>query len=281
MNIKLICDSMCDIPEEIEKKEYLEIIPLTLIVDGKEFVDNEDMTKDEFYKFMLEAKDIPKTSQATYVQFKEAFDSALEDGKDVICITGASNKSGTYQSAMLAKNDTEGRIEIIDSENLSIGSGQLVIRACDFIEEGLSTDEVVSKIKEVRESSFILFTPASFDFLKKSGRVPLTTAIIGNMLNIRPIFSMHSGEIQLEAKVRGAKKAFSKLVDTLISKYPEELSELTITIGEAGNREDFIKLKEEVEAKLKDKVKRIMFFKGGACICAHTGPDIVAIGFSK
>lgn len=281
MNIRLICDSLCDLPDEIAAKEYLEIVPLTLTIDGKEYMDNVDMNKDEFYKRMLESNEIPKTSQATYVQFKEVFDKALAEGKEVICITGSSSASGTYQSAMLAKNDTEGKVSVVDSLNLAMGAGQVVIRACDFIEEGLAYEEIVEKLEEVKKSAMILFAPATFDFLKKSGRVPITTAIVGNMLNIKPIFSMHQGKIDLEAKVRGVKKLMTKMVDIVIEKHADELSELTITIGEGCNKEDFLKLKDEVESRLKDKVKRIVFSKGGACICSHTGPDIVALGFSK
>ena len=96
MDIKLICDSLCDIPDELYEKEYLEVVPLTLILDGKEYRDNIDLTKEEFYERALKSDQVPKTSQATYVQFKEAFDRAMEEGKRVICITGASTKSGTY-----------------------------------------------------------------------------------------------------------------------------------------------------------------------------------------
>ena len=83
LDIKLICDSLCDIPDEIMAKDYLEMVPLTLIMDGKEYKDGVDITKEEFYKMAMESKEIPKTSQATYVQFKDAFDRALAEGKKV------------------------------------------------------------------------------------------------------------------------------------------------------------------------------------------------------
>lgn len=282
MDIKLICDSLCDIPEEIQQKEYLEVIPLTLIMDGKEYKDGVDITKEEFYDAVLKSGEIPKTSQATYMQFKEAFEAGVEEGKNILCLTGASSATGTFQSAMLAKGDMEeGNIHVFDTENLSLGAGQFVIRACDMIEEGLSVEEIVEKLDSLRESVSILFAPASFDFLKKSGRVPLTTAIIGNMLNIKPIFKMERGKISLVTKVRGIKKLASKLVELTIENNSEHLSELTVTMGHGCNLGDYEKLKKEVEAKLKDKVKKIMVTKGGVCICSHTGPDIIAISYSK
>ena len=282
LDIKLICDSLCDIPEEIQKKEYLEIIPLTLIMNGKEYKDGVDITKEEFYEEVLKSGEIPKTSQATYMQFKEAFDSAVSEGKKVLCLTGASSATGTFQSAMLARGDIEnGEIHLFDTENLSLGAGQFVIRACDMIEEGLPVEEIMEKLDSLRDSVSILFAPASFDFLKKSGRVPLTTAIIGNMLNIKPIFKMERGKISLVAKVRGIKKLAAKLVEITIENNSDDLSELTVTMGHGCNLSDYEKLKKEVDAKLKDKVKKVMVTKGGVCICSHTGPDIIALSYSK
>ncbi|HEY9542565.1 DegV family protein [Prevotella sp.] len=280
LDIKLICDSLCDIPDEIMAKDYLEMIPLTLMMDGKEYKDGIDITKEEFYVKALEAKDIPKTSQATYIQFKDAFDRALAEGKKVLCITGASTKSGTYQSAMLAKSDTEGDVFVFDTENLSLGAGQSVIRACDLIEEGLDIEEILERLVEIRDSSVIFFAPASFDFLKKSGRVPLATAILGNMLSIRPLFKMEKGEIEVVGKVRGVKKLISAMMEKVIDRN-KELADITITIGYGSSIEDFQKLAKEVEDKLKDKVKKVLVTKGGVCICSHTGPDIIAISCSK
>ena len=281
MDIKLICDSLCDIPDELYEKEYLEVVPLTLILDGKEYRDNIDLTKEEFYERALKSDQVPKTSQATYVQFKEVFDRAMEEGKRVTCVTGASTKSGTYQSAVLAKNDTDGPIHVFDTEQLSLGAGQYIVRACDMIDEGLSYDDVLSGLETVRDTVSILFAPSSFDFLKKSGRVNLSTAILGNMLSIKPIFIMEKGEISLAAKVRGVKKLVTKLVDMVLEKNEKYLSEITVIVGYGSNLENLAKFKEEIEMRLKDKVKKIVYAKGGACICSHTGPDIIAISYSK
>lgn len=281
MNIKLICDSLCDIPDEIQSKDYIEVVPLTLIMDGIEYKDGVDIDKDTFYKKALESSDIPKTSQATYIQFKEVFDRAISEGKKILCINGASTKSGTYQSAVLAKNDTEGDITVFDTENLSLGAGQFVIRACDMIEEGLDIPEIVENLDSIKSSARILFAPATFDFLKKSGRVHSSVALIGNMLNLKPIMKMEAGEITQDSKVRGTKKLISALVNHVIDNCGDSIGEYTVTIGYGCNLEDFEKLKKEAYEKLEGKVKKLMVTKGGVCICSHTGPDIVAISFSK
>lgn len=102
MKIKLICDSLCDIPMELAEKHEIEIIPLTIIIEDNEFKDGIDMTNEEFYNTMRKIHTVPKTSQATYMQFKEVFDK-YKDEYSIICINGSSKSSGTYQSAMMAK----------------------------------------------------------------------------------------------------------------------------------------------------------------------------------
>lgn len=278
MSIKLICDSLCDIPEEIGDKEYVEIVPLTVIFGDKEYRDNIDITNDEYYQMLRESKTLPKTSQVTYIQFKEVFDKYVAEGHDIICITGASKSSGTFQSATLAKNDTDGNIYVFDTMNLSLGSGQYVIKASELIEQNLKAKDVIKGLEDIRDSVKLLFVPSTLEYLKKSGRVPVAKAIIGNMLSIKPIFFFDDAEAKLIEKVRGTKHLASKLVDIILEMNDNNLEDKIITIGYGDNYSDFEKLKEEVNNRI--KARRILFTRGGSCICSHTGPDILAISCS-
>lgn len=281
MKIKLICDSLCDIPQEIQNKDYLDIIPLTIIFENKEYKDGIDMTKEEYYKILKSSETLPKTSQATYIQFSELFNEYLNEGYEIICINGSSKSSGTYQSAVLAKSDIENsneKIHIFDTLNLSLGSGQYVIKACELIEEGLSSQEIINKLESIRDSVTLLFAPSTLEYLKKSGRVSVTTAIIGNMLNLKPIFSFPFGEAKLVEKVRGNKHLVNRLVDLILEINNGNLENKIVTIGCGDNYNEFQKLKKEVESRIRPR--RLLFTRGGACICSHTGPDILAISCS-
>lgn len=279
MKIKILCDSMCDIPEEINEKEYLEMIPLTINVDGKEYKDGMDFSKIEFYNILKTSQNLPKTSQVTYIQFKNAFDKYVSEGYDVICLTGSSQTSGTYQSAVMAKNDTEGNIYIFDTLFLSLGSGQYVIKACELVEEtNLSAKEIVQKLEELRESVNLYFVPFSLEYLKESGRLPSVVSFVGNMLSIRPICTMIDGKNKIVTKVRGTKQIASKLVDMILDANNNDLESKIITIGYGSNEVDFKKLKEEVSKRV--KAKQIFITRGGSCICSHTGPEILAISSS-
>ena len=282
MKIKLICDSLCDIPKEIQDKEYLDVVPLTIIFNDKEYKDGVDISKEEYYKVLKNSKEIPKTSQATYIQFSEVFNKYVDEGYKIICINGSSKSSGTYQSAMLAKSDMDEKgndIHIFDTMSLSLGSGQFVIKACDLIEDGLSADDIIKELESIRESVMLFFAPKTLDYLKKSGRVSVTTAIIGNILNIIPVFSFPNGEANLEEKVRGSKNLATKLVDIILERNNGDLSDKIVTIGYGDNFKDFEKLENEVQKRI--KAKKVLITRGGACICSHTGPDILAISCSN
>ncbi|MCC0636957.1 MULTISPECIES: DegV family protein [unclassified Clostridioides] len=281
MKIKLVCDSLCDIPDEISKKDYIEIVPLTVIFNDREYIEGVDIDKEEFYKKVKEIKQIPKTSQATYMEFKEVFDKFIEEGYHIICLTGASNASGTFQSAVIAKNDMneKEKIHIFDTRNLSLGSGQYVIKACELVEEGLGFEEIINELENIRSSIRLLFAPYTLDFLKQSGRVPVATALIGNMLNIKPIFFFDNGEAKLVNKVRGVKNIASKLVDIILEMNEGSLEGKIVTIGCGDNLHDCEILKEEVNKRI--KARRVLFTRGGVSICSHTGPDILAISCSN
>ncbi|MDO5009953.1 MAG: DegV family protein [Intestinibacter bartlettii] len=279
MKIKLICDSMCDIPEEINNKEFVEMIPLTINIDNKEYKDGVDFTKEEFYNILENSHDLPKTSQVTYVDFKDRFEKYTKEGYDVICITGSSKASGTFQSANLAKADVDGNIYIFDSLFLSLGSGQYIIKASHLIEEGnLNAKEIVEELEKMRESVNLLFVPFTLEYLKQSGRLPSVVSFVGNMLSIKPICTMQDGKNKILSKVRGTKQIASKLVDMILEMNNGNLEDKIITIGYGSNEEDFKKLQEEVSKRI--NAKKVYITRGGSCICSHTGPEILAISSS-
>lgn len=278
MKIKLICDSLCDVPKELIEQYDIDVVPLNIILGDKEYKEGIDISNDEFYKRMKEKTEVPKTSQATYIQFKEVFDK-YKDDYSIVCINGSSKSSGTYQSAVMAKNDTEGDIHIFDTLTLSLGSAQFVVKACELIENNkdIKAEELIKHLEELRESVSLFFVPDTLEYLQRSGRASLTTATIGNLLKIKPIFTVEDANIFILNKVRGKKHAIHELVNLVVNKY-DTLEDKNIIIGCGDNVDDFEKLKEEVNSKI--KCKKLYFTRGGACICSHTGPDIFAISCS-
>ena len=271
--IKIICDSISDLPIDIIEKYDVEIVPLTVIFNGEEYLDGENLSNKEFYKMLRESNSMPKTSQATYAQFKSVFEKYSD--KEILYIAGSSSASGTYQSSMIAKNDGHENVTIFDTQSLSIGSALFVMKACEMAQNGHSIEEIVSKLEELKNSEEVIFSVDNLEYLKMGGRISSTKAILGNLLSIKPILEVKNGLVAQKSQVRGKKQIYSTLVNSLVSKYGKDLSNRTIIIGAGDNEEDLNILK---DALLKEAtVKYVYFVNIGCVVCSHSGPGIVGI----
>ncbi|MGL5313536.1 MAG: DegV family protein, partial [Peptostreptococcaceae bacterium] len=166
-NLKIVCDSLSDIPKELIDKYDIEVVPLTVILDEKEYKDGIDISNDEFYQRLRNTNVYPKTSQATYAQFKEVFEKYVKEGKKVLYIAGSSVATGTYQSAIMAKNDTKGDIYTYDSKAFSYVIGVLVVKAAELAQQGKDIDEIIMEIDKLKEQTYVLFSVDTLEYLQK------------------------------------------------------------------------------------------------------------------
>lgn len=273
--IKLICDSLSDIPKELLEKYDIHEVPLTVIFDGEEYIDGIDLSKEEFYKMLRNSENMPKTSQCTYIQFRDTFKKYLNEGKDILYIGGSSTASGTLQSAMMAKNDLEGNICIVDTQNLSIGSGCFLLSAAEMIEKNKSIEEIFDYLEKLKNNIEVLFTVDTLDYLQKGGRISLAKATIGNMLNIKPILSIQDGLVKPVNQVRGKKQVVSKIIALIKEKFGEDLSDKRIILGYGDNENEIRSFEEKLKSEF--NISEILTVNVSSCICAHTGPGIIGI----
>ena len=275
-NIKIICDSLSDVPKDILEKYDIEVVPLTVILNGKEYKDGIDITKEEFYKILRDEKVYPKTSQATYAQFTEVFEKYIKQGKEIIYISGSSSATGTYQSANMAKNDLDtDNIYTYDSQTFSFGIGYLVVKAAELAKEGKSPNEIIEILDDIREKSYLLFSVDTLDYLKNGGRISSTKATIGSILNIKPILDVKDGLVSSVAQVRGKKNVISKMIELVKENCGEDLSNQIIYIGYS----DDFKEKEKLTDAIKEEFNPIdiQYFMVGTCIGAHSGPGVTGL----
>ena len=271
--IKIICDSISDVPNEIVEKYDVEIVPLTVIFNNIEYIDGIDINNKEFYKMLRESEDMPKTSQATYSQFKEVFEKYKDD--EVLYIGGSSSASGTYQSAVLAKNDGYENVHVFDTQNLSIGSALFVIKACEMREKGYSIEEIIDNLNLLKGSEELFGAVDTLEYLKKGGRIPSTKAMIGNLLSIKPILFVENGLVSQKSQVRGKKQTYSALVKYIADIYNNDLENRTIILGCGDNEKDLDTLKKHLNEEY--KVNDLYCVNMGTAICSHTGPGVLAI----
>ena len=274
-DLKIICDSLADVPENLVKRYDIEVIPLTIIINDIEYKDGQNLTNEEFYKLIKECDEIPKTSQATYVQFEEIFKKYLEQGKKILYISGSSKVTGTYQSAMITKNDLQGEIHIFDSLNLSYGCGAQVVTACEMNEDGKSIEEILKKLEEIRDNILVLFAVDNLDYLKKGGRLSASKAAIGSMLSIKPILQMKDGLIVNIDQARGHKKVISKLISITKEHFKNNIEDKRIGIAHGDNEVEFEKLKEAINSEL--NFSKMTETKIGPSIGSHTGAGTIGL----
>ncbi|WP_018589150.1 DegV family protein [Terrisporobacter glycolicus] len=272
--IKIVCDSISDLPQEILKKYNVDIVPLTVIFNNKEYLAGENLTTKDFYKMLRESDSMPKTSQATYVQFKSVFEK-YDENTQIIYISGSSIASGTYQSAMLAKNDGHDNVFIFDTENLSIGSALFVIKACEMVENGYSVNDILSTLEKYKNNVEVAFSVDTLEYLKMGGRISSTKAALGNLLSIKPILEVKDGLVSQKSQVRGKKQIYSTLAKTIVNRFGKDLKDNTIILGCGDNEDDLAIMKESLEKEA--EIKNIYFVNIGCIICSHSGPGVMGI----
>lgn len=274
--IKIIVDGSCDLSNDIIKKFNIDVIGLNVLFGEESFVAGEEIDNDTFYKKMSDSKELPKTSCPSPEKFLEAYNCEEEE---VLVLTLSSKLSGTYSSAILArdiflKEYKSKNIQIIDTMNGSIGFGLLVIRAAKLIQEGKNIEEVISDI-EIKKQEVILYgTLETLENAIKGGRVkPLAGKII-NSLNFKVIIQVVDGIVKPVDKARGESNSLKKLIDYLESNI-EESKTKTLAIGHANCKEKAIKVKDMVEKKY--EFKDVVISEVGSVMGTYTSTGAILI----
>jgi DegV family protein with EDD domain len=216
MGIRIITDSMCDVPKDFVEKYGIKVMPLTVYFGEQSFKDGIDLTLEEFLAKLEVAEELPTTSQVPPGEFIEAFREELAKGNKVISLHGSSRLSGTYNSAMIAKNQLgSADIHVIDTMSITLGAGMLVIKAARLAEAGMEAEEVFREIEAAKERMKHIIIVDTLKYLHKGGRLSLSATVVGSILNIKPILTMQDGKFELFDKARGIKKAISIAIDTV------------------------------------------------------------------
>lgn len=274
--MKIICDTMCDTPKEIIEKYDIEVIPLTIIIDDKEYLDGIDITHEQFYQVLRSSDNLPKTSQITYMRFRETFEKYTSKGEDVLYIGGSSSASGTFQSSVMASNDIEGdaKVYTFDTHSLSSCAGLFVIKACEFREAGMDIESIINELEKLKGTETAFFSVDDLEHLRKGGRISSVKATLGAMLNIKPILTITDGLVSQHSQIRGKKHMVSTLVKCT-NELIDSIEDKIVILACCDNKDEL----EQLKAKVLElgTPKAIYVANIGACISSHSGPSIVGI----
>lgn len=275
--IKLMADSTCDLSQEIIEKYNIGIAPLNIIIDGTTYRDKIDLTSDEFFKLLPTLDVLPTTSMPSPEEYLAIIDKAINDGyTEILCICMSSGTSGSYQSAELAKSyfyennpDTLIRIHVVDSLSMSHGSGWLILKSAQLIEQGYSYDELIdfNETYKIKVKHFLCVD--DLNNLIKSGRLTNASAFIGKLLKVKPIMTMRKGKGAIVAKERGLNKVLKFYVEELARRIDKEITNFII-IGYSSD----INIAEALKTKINletDFSGDIYIMQMGVSVGTHVG----------
>ncbi len=278
--IKLIVDSTTDLPREYFEQYDINMVPLIVNINNQEFKDKVTISVDELYQSLRKDADV-KTSQPAPSDIYDAIIKQVENHHDVIFITISSILSGTYQTVYMIAQELiaeypDTHIEVIDSKGGSAISGLMALQAGRLIERNIAFDEIVTVLNDMALHCEHIFSVDDLKYLFKSGRLSRATALIGNLLHVKPILHVENGEIKLLMKVRGTSKALNTIIDLVeerISNFPDQI----IGIMHADDYEIALNVKRRLIERIGEK--EIIIDQIGSTLGSHIGISGVGVFF--
>lgn len=282
---KIFTDSAADMPQRLLDKYDITVIPYYVSLNGKDYLkEGEEITQKELFEFFKTGR-ISKTSLPPIDDYTSAFRPYLEAGKDIICFCLSHKLSGSVQSAanaaeMLKEEFPDRKIIAVDSLQATCGQALVISECARMLENGFDLETVAAKVPELAENSTIMFTLDNLDHLQKGGRIGKSAALLGTILNIKPILTVADAEVMPVTKVRGRKKA----LDTVCAQLKEWMTDdpgkyLILTVSCAG---------EEAWEEMRGVLEKTTGLKPnfdpmvvGATIGTHTGPTAIGVSAIK
>ena len=272
--IRILVDSSTDFTMEEIKSKNLYHVPLTISLNGQDYLSGENLTSNQFYELLTSGEDFPKTSQPSPQAFAEIFEEAKNTGEEIICVLLSSSLSGTCQSAHLAKDmvDYDG-IYIVDSLTATIMTRVIVDYGLQLIEQGKSANEIVTALENMKSKVKVAAGIDTLEYLYRGGRLNKAAATIGELANLKPVITVtEEGTVSILGKCIGKNKALQFILKTLASK--EIDTNFPLYTVYAYGSENTEKLEEKLKAEGYNISARLQL---GSTIGSHVGPGAFGI----
>ncbi len=270
--IRIVTESTCDITLQEADELNLHMYAMPLSFGDETFYDKVTITTSEFYEKLAASDQLPTTALITPTQFNEIFDTYPDE--PIICILISKHLSGTYNSALIAKEESGRKdIFIIDGHSVTIGNQLLVREACRLRDEGHNPAEIVDTISALAGRVEITAMIETLEYLVKGGRISGVSGFLGGMLNLKPILKVANGVVTTTSKQRGSNKAYEHVKEEALKRYDPTMPVVL------GYSQDSSRMAELAKALNLPKDQR--FCEIGSVIGVHAGPGIVGIAYFK
>ena len=277
MSVKIIVDSTADLTPQAAAR--VKIVPLSIRFGDREYIDGVTIDSRKFYEMLVESDELPTTSQANPAVFEEAFAEAVAQGHDVVCITCSGKLSGTNQSAVIAAEEYPGKVFVVDSKTIALGSAILTQYALALLDQGMSAEEIAWKLMQKRDKVRLIAMLDTLEYLKKGGRISKTVAFAGGLLNIKPVICIEDGEIKMLGKARGSKQGNNLLVQEIQKAGGVDFKK-PVLLGYTGLSDMLLqKYIADSAALWQGYAEQLPVSIVGSVVGTHAGPGAVAVAF--
>ncbi len=279
--IAIVTDSTSDLPKEERQEHNITVVPENVIFGTETYQDGIDITPERFYDMLPTAKTHPTTSQPSAGEFIKHYRPLLQAGKEIVSIHLSSKLSGTYASAVAAKNDLEAELKkelpitILETPWISMALGMLCMVAAQAAQSGKSRDQVVAAVNALIPKLNIIFVLDTLEYLKRGGRIGAASAMLGTMLNFKPMLTLKDGAVHPLEKPRSRAKAVRRLMEILEERAKGKPLHLALLNANALDEAAAV----EKEIRSQYDCKEFYSVALGAVIGVHTGPGTLAMAY--
>ncbi len=220
MTVQIVTDSTSDLPPSVARELGIHVVPLQVRFGEETYRDGVDIQPTEFFQRLRVSSVLPTTSQPSAGDFAQTYRRISESGSEVLSVHISSKLSGTYNSAMLAKQEVGGHIEVLDSQQASFGLGLIVLSAARAAQAGASLEDTTRAARQAMSRTYFFGLLDTLEYLQKGGRIGKVGALLGGFLQVKPILTVREGEVHALAKVRTRAKAIDRMVEIVASLRP-------------------------------------------------------------
>ncbi len=275
--IRIITDSGSDIPQN--NPYGITVLPMSIRFGETEYKDGIDITTTAFYEKLIESDELPATSLVSPGAFEDAYQKAIRSGEKVVVVTISSKLSGTYQSAVLAALEYPDDVFVVDSTNVACAQQILAVLGAELIAQGLTAKEIASTLSSEREKIHILAVLDTLEYLKKGGRIGVTAAFVGGVLNLKPVVTCRDGEVSMIGKARGSKNGNNYLIQEIQKTSGVDFSK-PVRLGYTGLSDIMLqKYIEDSKELWEGHGDSMVISHIGSTIGTHIGPGAIAVAF--
>jgi DegV family protein with EDD domain len=272
-DVAIVTDSTADLPPQLAAKRSITVVPLTLNFDGRSLLDGVDIRPDEFYRRLPSATTHPTTSQPSPGRFAEAYSSLLASHESIVSIHISEKLSGTYASARQAADMTDPkRVRVVDSEVVSMSLGLVTLVASAMAAGGAEAETIEAKVLDMRAHVQTYFSVATLEFLRRGGRIGRASALLGSVLQVKPVLCIRDGQVTPLERVRTFERALNRVVE--LTRQVDRGHGVCVIVGHADAQADA----ERIGRELESVSETLMIQPLGPVVGAHAGPGVVGVG---